>query len=265
MHPFLGSLKLGHWVLHLPSYGILLALGFSAAYIDSVFKARRLNLDLKHIERLYILIVFGAIAGSRLFHVFFEQFDYYLQNPLKVFFVWEGGYTLYGGLLFCAVCVFTYTRAKKIPFLTFADVAAGATAIGISLGRVGCFLAGCCWGKPTTLPWAVRFDHPDTFCAVTHIPLHPTQLYEACAAFGLYLYLTWRVRHRQYEGQILFHGVVGYALIRFVVEFFRGDESRGAIFDGLLSYSQLVSLLILPLALYGALTKGKGKFIPARR
>jgi len=261
MFPYLVSFAIGKTHFHIPSYGIMLAIGFSAAYLDAVFKAKRINLDLFHVERLYILMVFGAIAGSRLFHVLFEEFEYYVEHPLKVFAVWEGGYTFYGAVLLCLASLFTYCRSKKISFLSFGDLAAGGCALGLFFGRIGCFLAGCCWGKPTAMVWGVRFTHPQSFCPIKDAALHPTQLYEAFGALLLYGYLTVLFKKRKYEGQILFHALLLYAVLRFLIECFRGDDSRGYLFGGLLSYSQLVSLFLFPFALAGILTRGKGKWL----
>lgn len=257
MYPYLFNLSLGSSQYSLPSYGVMLALGFSAAYLDALFKAKRLRMDMVHVERLYILIVFGAIAGSRLFHVLFEEFGYYVEHPFKIFAVWEGGYTFYGAVLFCLATVYSYCRAKKISFLAFGDLAAGGTAIGLAIGRIGCFLAGCCWGKPTTSFLGVTFANPLSFCPIHDRALHPTQLYEATLGFIIWIYLSWLMRRRKYEGEVLCHGLVIYSIGRFVIEIFRGDDMRGYVFGGLLSYSQLVSLFILPFAIAGILTKGQ--------
>lgn len=257
MYPYLFSITLGKTHYALPSYGVMLAIAFSAAYLDALIKAKKLRMDLVHVERLYILIVFGAIAGARLFHVLFEEFGYYLEHPLKIFAVWEGGYTFYGAVLFCLGVVYSYCRAKKINFMAFGDLAAGGTAIGLAIGRVGCFLAGCCWGKPTASFLGVTYTNPLSFCPIHDKALHPTQLYEAGAAFLIWIYLTWLVKRRKYEGEILCHGLVLYAIARFVIEIFRGDDIRGYVFNGLFSYSQLVSLFILPFAIAGILTKGQ--------
>ena len=97
----------------------------------------------------------------------------------------------------------------------------------------------------------MSFKHPETFSSVKSISVHPTQIYEALGGLAIYAYLTWRFRRRSYSGQILFHGVAVYAILRILVEHFRGDESRGFILSGLVSYSQLVSLSLLPIALFG--------------
>ena len=154
-------------------------------------------------------------------------------------------------MLSCIAAIFCYCRWKQISFLGFIDIASEATALGIGIGRIGCFMAGCCWGNPSDLPWAVTFTHPESFTTMKHIPLHPSQLYEAAGALLIYFYLFKKFRNREYNGQIFFHGLLTYSLLRFLIEFFRGDEYRGYVWGDIISYSQFVSLLLLPLALCG--------------
>lgn len=257
MHPYLLEIPWGGTLFRLPSYGVFLALAFSAAYFESLRRATKTGEDPRHIENLFLIVVGASVVGARLFHVLFEEPGYYWQNPGKIVALWEGGYTFYGAMLAAVGGIFLYCRTKEIMFLPFGDIAAPAAALGLFIGRTGCFLAGCCWGTPTHLPWAVVYRHADTFSAVKGIPVHPAQLYEAFGALGIFAYLTWRFRDRKYPGQILFHGLAIYAVLRFFVEFVRGDEARGFIASGLISYSQFVSIAILPLAVLGMRYFGK--------
>lgn len=249
MHPFLVNFTIFGFSIKLPSYGIFLAIAFSSGYWVSLWRAKKIGEDPKHIENLFLLIVLGSVLGSRLFHVAFEEPSYYAAHPEKIIAVWEGGYTLYGALLSCLLVVFFYARKQRMDYFNFFDIAANGTALGIAIGRVGCFLAGCCWGKPTQCFLGVTFSHPETFAAIRHTPVHPSQLYEAFGALLIFGYLQWRFRNRAYRGQIFFHGLSLYAVLRFLIEYFRGDEYRGYVFHGLISYSQLISLAILPFSL----------------
>jgi len=251
MHPFILDTTLFGLHVKLPSYGLFLALAFSVSYFISLHRATRTGDDPKHVENLFLLIVLGSVVGSRLFHVIFEEPAYYMAHPEKIVAVWEGGYTLYGALLTSIFAMWLYSRGKKIDYLNFSDIAALATGAGIGVGRIGCFLAGCCWGKPTQCFLGVTFNHPQTFASVRNTPVHPSQLYEAAGCFLIFAYLWWRFDRRQYRGQIFFHGLAIYSILRFLIEYFRGDDYRGYVFGGLLSYSQLVSLGILPFALAG--------------
>lgn len=251
MYPFLFRLDVFGLSIHPPTYGILLALAFSAAYIEGMRQAFRVGEKPKHIENLFLVVVICSIFGSRLFHVLFEEFSYYASHPLKIFAVWEGGYTLYGAMIAAFSGLVIYCKRHKLNFRQFSDIAAPSTALGIFIGRLGCFAAGCCWGRPTNGAFGVVFSHPESFAGVKGVPLHPAQLYESIGALLLYIFLIWRFRHRKYKGQITFEGLIIYSTLRFVVEFFRGDDYRGYAFGGSLSYGQVVSLIILPLALGG--------------
>jgi len=246
------------WVFHghhfqPPSYGVLLALAFTVAYIEAIRRTVRLEEDPRHMEWIFLIILVSSIFGSRAFHVAFEDLGYYLIHPDKILAVWEGGYTFYGAMIAAIFALYLYCCARGIDFLHYTDIVAPATMLGLAIGRIGCFLAGCCWGKPTEMPWGVVFTHPHAFSSTKGIPLHPTQLYESAAAFTLYLYLCFRFKNREYPGQIFFHTLLGYAAFRFVIEFFRGDDYRGFVFNGVFSYSQLVSLTLVPFGILGIL------------
>ena len=234
-----------------PAYGVMLALAFTAAYIDGLRRAFKLGEDPKHIENLFLITIVASILGSRGFHVVIEEPGYYWRNPGKIVAVWEGGYVFYGAMLSAIAAIFIYCRRKKVAYLQFADIAAPATALGLFVGRLGCFLAGCCWGKACDLPWAARFTHPETFNGARGLPVHPTQLYESFAALGIYLVLNRRFRNRERQGQIFFEGILVYSVVRFIIEFWRGDEMRGSALFGWVSTSQLISLLLFPAALFG--------------
>jgi len=261
MRPYLFDWAVNGHHLKPPTYGVLLALAFTVGYLIALKRAIKLEENPKHVENLFLISVLSAIVGSRLFHVFFEEPRYYFNHPIKVFAVWEGGYTLFGGILAAMLGIFLYCRLKKLEFLQYVDIAAPTTAIGISIGRLGCFFAGCCWGTPTNLPWAVTFSHPDAFTTVKNIALHPTQIYASFSAFLLYVFLTWRFKTRYYYGQIFFEGLFLYSFIRFGLEFFRGDEYRGFLFGGFLSYSQFISLALVPFVVIGMAIYSKKKKI----
>lgn len=257
MHPFLVDWTIGSGHFRIPTYGVLLALSFTLAYLESLRRAIKLGEDPKHIENLFLGVILSSILGGRLFHVFFEEPAYYWAHPWSVFAVWEGGYTLYGALICSIAVVFVYTRIKKLDRLQFADIAAAPTALGIAVGRLGCFFAGCCWGRPTSVPWAVTFTNPESFTSYKNVPVHPTQLYESAACLLIYLYLVWLFRQRKYVGQQFYHGLACYSVVRFFIEYFRGDSYRGFVIPDVLSYSQLISLVILGLSVWGILRNRK--------
>ncbi len=253
MLPFLAHFTFFGAKLAIPTYGALLATAFFLGYRLCMHYSHLANDRPEVLDQLFVWVLGAALVGARLFHVFFEGFSYYRLHPLDVFFVWRGGYTFYGAMMGALVSMILFSRYARVSFRHYADMATPATALGLGIGRIGCFAAGCCWGKPTHVPWAVTYSHVDSFCPWRGVPLHPTQLYESAGAFVLALFLHWFWRRRQYEGQVLFVGLVGYAVLRILVEIFRGDDYRGLFFGGLLSYSQALSLFFLALGFVGLL------------
>lgn len=248
MLPYLIQFSISSWSLRVPTYGFLLAIAFSLAYTDSLRRARQIGENLEDVDHLFLIVVFGSMVGARLFHVFFEEWPYYAADPMRILRVWEGGYTFFGGLLIGLSAMIGYCRYRRISFLQFADLGTPGTLLGLGLGRVGCFAAGCCWGKPTSCPLGVTFTNPEAFTNLKGIPLHPTQLYEAFGALVLAAIADRVFRHRRYAGQVLRTGLIGYGVLRFTIEMLRGDEYRG--FLGPFSYSQWIALALLAIGLF---------------
>lgn len=250
MHPFLLDWVIGGFHLKIPTYGFLLATAFSTGYLLALGRAKKLHIPTRHVENFFFIAVLGSILGARFFHVFFEEFSYYAKNPSKILAIWEGGYTFYGALLSSLFFMFIYTRIKKISFLEMMDICTPGGALGLFIGRMGCFFAGCCWGRPSAVPWAVAFNAPETLSSTGDIKVHPTQVYEALVGLVLFFYLNHRFKNRKYAGQIFLEAITLYSFARFCIEYFRGDDYRGYLFNGLISYSQFISLAIIPLALW---------------
>lgn len=249
MYPYLFEWTINGKTFRPPTFGALVALSFSVAYFLALFNATTVGLDPRHIENLFLVIFACSVIGSRLFHVAFEEPAFYWEHPEKIFAFWEGGYTFYGAVLLGLLGIYIYSQRKKISYLECMDICSTSTALGLAIGRVGCFFAGCCWGKECHLPWAVRFTNPEAFNTTHGVPVHPTQLYEAFGAALIFLICQKLIPKRKYNGQVFFISISLYAILRFIVEYFRGDAYRGFVFEGYLSYSQLVSVVILPFAL----------------
>ncbi len=244
MYPYLLESLLGESVI-IPTYGLALALAFTLGYLEAIRRSFKQGVDPKHMERLFLIVIVGSLFGARLFHAAFEEFAYYRDNPARLIAVWEGGFTFYGGLFVSMGLVFGYTRWKRLSFKAILDILTPSVLLGLSIGRIGCFLAGCCWGTTTAMPWGVEYWHRHTLSAIKYVPVHPVQLYESVGCLLLFI-LTLRVfRTKPAEGSIFFLGLGGYACLRFVVEFFRGDEYRGFVLNGSLSFAQFLSLAIL--------------------
>jgi phosphatidylglycerol:prolipoprotein diacylglycerol transferase len=203
-------------------------------------------------ERVYDLglwMLLAALVGSKVLMLWTEPA--YRENPLQLFsldFLRSGG-VFYGGLLGAILTGYLLVRRYGLPWWKTADAFAPGIALGQSIGRLGCFSAGCCWGKPTSLPWGVRFT--ELGHEITGVPidqhLHPTQLYESGATLLLFFFLLWLHRRRRFTGQVILFYAVLYGLTRFLIEFVR-DDPRGDI-AGLttltgLSTSQMISLVV---------------------
>jgi len=236
MYPVL--VRIGPLTVH--TYGVLVAAGFLFGLAFAVKQAKKEGVPSERIIDIGFYVLLSAIVGSRLFFVIMNA-RHYVKHPLDVLRIWEGGLVFYGGFALAILVAIFYIRKYRLDYWSIADIFAPSLAIGHAVGRIGCFTAGCCYGMPARVPWAVTFLHSESI-APTGIPLHPTQLYEAAAEFVNFLILTSLRRHRLFKGQLFWTYVFLYAVLRFVVEFFRGDEARGFII-GRFSVSQGISVV----------------------
>ncbi len=240
-------LKIGPVALH--SYGLMLALAFVLGIGMVRRRAAALGIARETISDLGLLILAAAVVGSRMFYVITHWADYASQ-PLSALAVWDGGLTFYGGLLLALPVSWWYVRAKRLPFWELSDLAAPAFALGLGLGRIGCFLSGCCFGRPTDLPWAVKFP-PHSFAGyVFHCPIHPTQLYESAFGFVSFLLLS-RLSRRKHFPRILMCLFVGlYGAWRILVDRWRYYETT-QYWAGGLTNNQWISLGMVAAAVLG--------------
>ena len=248
MHPIL--LQLGNFKIF--TYGVFMALAFWFALTAGKKLARKEGLDPEIISDLFFYILISAIIGSRLFYVA-TNLETYARNPLGIFKIWEGGLVFYGGFIAAALTAAVFLKKNKLPLWKTADVAAPAVAFGHFWGRVGCFFAGCCYGKTCDLPWAVTFTNPDSL-APLNTPLHPTQLYSAFNNLAIFGFLVFFNKRKKVQGQTFFLYIFLYGITRSVIEYFRNDF-RGTVFGGMLSTSQAIGL---SLAAFSAIVLIKG-------
>ncbi|MDR1928679.1 MAG: prolipoprotein diacylglyceryl transferase [Endomicrobium sp.] len=224
------------------SYGFFLNLSFIVAILY-IFNFHTVKLKMISDSELFYLclyIIFIGIFGSRFFFIIINLKDFYLR-PMNIFKLWNGGFVYYGGFIFVTFFLKMYAFKKKINLFKLFNFFSPALALGHSIGRVGCFFAGCCYGKESNLPWAVVFNNKNSL-AVTGINIHPTQLYESFGNFLVFLLLHFFSKKKTKLCEPYIFYLVSYAILRFIIEFFRGDHINRKCFG--LSISQIISIFL---------------------
>jgi len=248
-----------------PAYWALLMIGFMAAIYLSWRMARRAGIDANRILDLNLIILLCGVVGARIMHVLVEEdplnpgepiLFHYLRYPLEILNV-TNGLAFYGWLLLAVPVAVWYIRRRGLGIGRVADIAGVCIPLGLVFGRLGCFLAGCCHGKETGLPWGVLFTDPTGLARPLNVSLHPTQLYSSVFALSLFV-LMWvgYRRWKRYDGQVFLWFVVLYSAGRFLIEFLRNDN-RGMFFSRSLSASQVVALPLMAAALFLLFYLGK--------
>ncbi len=254
---------------NLPSYGVLSAVGIIVALFIAVKLCERSGIDGGAAWDLGIVAVVASILGSKLMLLATDWTDWAKEFPVifsrdtfsalihwdkssehlrsLLIFVQAGG-VWYGGMLLGCAVSWWWMRRHKMPVLRTFDCFAPGIILGHAIGRVGCFAAGCCYGKPTTKPWGVTFTNPlANFYSGTPLgmPLHPTQLYEAVVNTGIFVALLWLWKHKRFDGQVLGAYFFLYGVARYFLEFFRDDPERGSVFGGAMSLTQLIAICLV--------------------
>jgi phosphatidylglycerol:prolipoprotein diacylglycerol transferase len=250
--------RIGNFPIH--TYGVLLAIGILLALFVASYLSSKDGLPREKIYDLGLWTVIGGLIGSKILMIFVdENFKHDFSSIFSLDFLRSGG-VYYGGFIGGVLTLALLMYFHKLPFWKVADAFAPAVALGQAIGRQGCFAAGCCWGKPTTLPWGVHFSekgHEYTGVPIygpdgSDLYLHPTQLYESFTMILVFLFLFWLHRRKKFDGQVLLAYAIIYPLVRFTIEFFR-DDPRGDLlglttFTGL-STSQIISLIVALIAI----------------
>ncbi|HEY7209048.1 MAG TPA: prolipoprotein diacylglyceryl transferase [Bryobacteraceae bacterium] len=228
---------------YIPTYGVLVALGFLAGLGVTLRLARRAGLPAEKITNLAIYCAIAGIIGAKLFMFLFDLGDY-LRNPGQIFSLetLQAAGVFHGGFLVAIVFAALYIHRQRLPVLGTMDIYAPGIAIGQAIGRLGCFAAGCCWGRECDLPWGVRFRSDFAAPVPLDKTLHPVQLYESAADFLIFLLLFWRAKQKHPAGQIIGLYMVLYSTARFLIEFFRVHEQA---LVGPFSLTQWIALGVL--------------------
>jgi phosphatidylglycerol:prolipoprotein diacylglycerol transferase len=252
MHPILKDFGiwnlplLGEVHIFLPTYGLLLALAAFLVLFIWIKIAKREGFDTLQMADLGFYALLAGILGSKV-ALLVVDFKYYWQNPGDILSIFRAAGVYIGGIIAALIVIILFALKKRLPLWKLADTAALPVPLGQAIGRVGCFFAGCCYGKQAgSLPWSVVFTDPaahENTGVPLGIPLHPTQVYQSLNDLSLFFILLIIWRFKKFHGQILWIYILLYSITRGILEFFRGDLSRGVYFGGWISTSQIIGIV----------------------
>ena len=216
-----------------PSYFVILSVTYCIGIYWFFKRAKSLDLNGNYALDFALIIMIFGFLGGRLFHVFYEYPGYYAANPLRMLYVWQGGFVFFGGAIAAAIACYIVAKLRKQPFWVWADIAAPVLALCYGLGRIASFLSGSCYGEPTTLPWGVIY--PEGVEAPPGVPLHPAALYETLWSFlstAVLLHLGKRPRGLfKIPGSVFSLALVLHGVGRIMLEYIRADF-RGELLLG---------------------------------
>jgi phosphatidylglycerol:prolipoprotein diacylglycerol transferase len=249
MYPYLGTIPTPWGGIPIYTYGVLVATGVLLGLWYARHYAAHAGIDPERVWNLGIYMVLAGLVGAKAWYILSDA-SYYLHhtNEIFAFATLQSGGTFYGGLFGALLVAIVYAHFNRMPALGLVDSYAAGLPLGHAIGRLGCFAAGCCYGKPTWLPWAVTFTNPRAAELVgtpLNVPLHPTQLYESGAEFLNFLFLIWLARRQRFRGEIFATFIMLYGFERGMIEFVRGDPGRTLLLRGRFSLMQVVSLLLI--------------------
>lgn len=244
MHPVL--FHLGSLTIY--TYGFFIALGVVLGGLYMWQQGKKCyGFTFDQANALFLLLIVGGVVGGKFFLIF-ENPSFYLANPSEL--LSKSGFVFYGSLLTDIPLMLWYFKKNNLPLLGMLDIMAAVTCLVHGFGRIGCFNAGCCYGKPTQSWTGIIFTDPVCQAQPLNTPLHPTQLYEAALIFfilGLVFYID---RNKKFDGQAFISYLILYAIGRGIIELFRGDLQRGFVIRDILSISQFISILIVVVSIY---------------
>jgi len=246
MHPILFEIpriEFLNWVIGsipIRLYGLMIGLGFIIGITLAARQAKKEGVNTDRVLDLGVYMLLMAIVGSRLLFVLTNLREF-ADKPLEAFAIWKGGLVFYGGVLAAVPVGIWYVKRHGLPVWKTADIMAPSVAIGQVFGRLGCFFAGCCYGAPCSGPVCITFSDPHTL-APPGMPLFPTQLMESGGMLLIFCALILLRRYKKFDGQLFWIYGLSYAVLRFMIEFFRGDAVRGLYFGGAISTSQIIAI-----------------------
>ncbi len=244
MHPIL--LKIGSLTLY--TYGLFVGLGFLTAVLVSGRRGKKYNIKPEQMSDLFFIILISAITGARLLYVVINFSDF-SGHLIDIFKIWNGGLVFYGGFIAALAAALVYIKKTNLLMWQTGDIIAPGIALGHAIGRLGCFSAGCCYGRQCRLPWAVTFTDPHCL-APLGVPLQPTQLYSVLSNFTIFLILLWIDKKKKFDGMVFWCYILLYGLFRSFIEIFRGDPRGHFLFFNFLSVSQGIGLIMAIAAVF---------------
>lgn len=222
------------------AWGFTLSLAILFGTLLAMKLAKRIGIESDRILDLAIVLVVGGIVGARLFYVIVYEPARYIREPLQIFALWNGGLVYYGALIGGFIAGIIYVVKKQLPFWKLADVVAPPLALGYGIVRIGCFMNGCCYGKPTNSIIGVVFPYLEGAPSLDEIARYPTQLFSSAFGFILFGILLYLWKKKKFDGQVFLSFLILYAVERFIVEMYRENLM---VFANI-TVSQLVSVLI---------------------
>ena len=234
---------------NLPTYGFLVSLGVLVGLWVSVRNSQKQGINPDHAWNFGILVVLSGIIGAKILYII-NDWGIYAEHPGAIF-SWstlQAGGVFSGGLIAALVAAAWYIRRNHMPALATCDAFAPGLALGHAIGRIGCFAAGCCYGKPTTHFWGVTFTNPlaaELVGTPLHAALQPTQLFESAVELANFFILMWMLKRKKFDGQVFGAYLVLYGVARYFLEFLRGDPGRGEVFGNLMTGTQLISIFLV--------------------
>lgn len=237
MHPNLFSI--GSITIH--TYGVFVATGVFFAVMLAMKIGETEGLAPSIISDICFSMIISGIIGARLLYIIMNM-SYYVRYPFEILKIWKGGLVFSGALISACVIVVWHIRKYRLDFWTIGDIFAPCAAIGQAIGRIGCLMAGCCYGKPANYPWAIVFHDPYSL-APLNVPLHPTEAYHLIACIIIFLMLMFLRKYRSFQGQVFLWYLILHSTQRLFIERFRGD-CNSVLFDNM-TMTQFISLIVL--------------------
>ncbi|MDA8170695.1 MAG: prolipoprotein diacylglyceryl transferase [Nitrospiraceae bacterium] len=238
-------------------YGVMYILGFVTSYLLFQYQVRKKEikgLTAQVVENLYFWLILSLVIGARVGYVVFYNLPYYIHNPLRVFAVWQGGMSFHGGLAGLVICGVLFCRRYRLDFWEMADLIAATAPPALGFGRLGNFINGELFGRPSNLPWAMVFPQGGD------IPRHPSQLYEFLLEGVVLFIVLWNLKGRlKKSGMLLAVFLILYGVFRFSLEFLRQPDPQLGFIIGPFTMGQILSSAMILAGAALALWRGKKK------